>query len=77
MKACAVKVNSVIVVTVDSVYFQCQKALARSRLWDPDARVDRATLPTAGEMAEALSAEPFDGAAYDAAYPERMKTTIY
>ncbi|MDG2481772.1 MAG: pyridoxamine 5'-phosphate oxidase family protein [Alphaproteobacteria bacterium] len=68
---------SVIVVTVDSVYFQCQKALARSRLWDPDARVDRATLPTAGEMAEALSAEPFDGAAYDAAYPERMKTTIY
>ena len=68
---------SVIVVTVDSVYFQCQKALARSRLWEPDARIDRTTLPTAGQMAQALSPEPFDGAAYDAEYPERMKKTMY
>jgi PPOX class probable FMN-dependent enzyme len=68
---------SVIVVTVDSVYFQCQKALARSRLWEPDARIDRSTLPTAGQMAEALSVEAFDGAAYDAEYPERMKKTMY
>lgn len=36
-----------IVVTVESVYFQCQKALARSRLWEPDAWIDRSTLPTA------------------------------
>jgi PPOX class probable FMN-dependent enzyme len=68
---------SVIVVTVESIYYQCQKALARSRLWDPEAQVDRASLPTAGQMAEALSAEPFDGAAYDAEYPERMKQTMY
>ena len=69
--------SSVIVVTVERIYFQCQKALARSRLWDPDARIDRATLPTAGQMAQALSREPFDGAAYDAEYPERMKKTMY
>jgi PPOX class probable FMN-dependent enzyme len=69
--------SSVIVVTVERIYFQCQKALARSRLWDPDARIDRATLPTAGQMAQALSTEPFDGAAYDAEYPERMKKTMY
>ena len=68
---------SVIVVTVDSVYFQSQKALPRSRLWEPDARIDRTTLPTAGQMAQALSPEPFDGAAYDAEYPERMKKTMY
>lgn len=64
-------------VTINCVYFQCQKALARSKLWDPEARVNRATLPTAGEMAEALSSEPFDGKAYDEAYPERLKQTIY
>jgi PPOX class probable FMN-dependent enzyme len=69
--------SSVIVVTVERIYFQCQKALARSRLWDPDARIDRASLPTAGQMAQALSPEPFDGAAYDAEYPERMKKTMY
>lgn len=68
---------SVIVVTVERIYFQCQKALARSRLWDPVARIDRTTLPTAGQMAQALSPEPFDGAAYDAEYPERMKKTMY
>lgn len=69
--------SSVIVVTVERIYFQCQKALARSRLRDPDARIDRASLPTAGQMAQALSPEPFDGAAYDAEYPERMKKTMY
>lgn len=64
-------------VSIKCVYFQCQKALARSKLWDPASIIDRSQLPTAGEMAEALSAEPFDGKAYDAAYPERMKQTIY
>jgi hypothetical protein len=69
--------RSVIEVTVDSIYFQCQKALHRSRLWDPEAIVDRSSLPTAGQIAQSLSSEPFDGEAYDAAYPERMAQTIY
>lgn len=68
----------VIVVTVGRIYFQCQKALARSALWDPDARVERSSLPTAGGILEALSTEePFDGQSYDAGYPEHMKKTIY
>jgi PPOX class probable FMN-dependent enzyme len=69
--------KSVIVTTIDTVYFQCQKALARSNLWSADAQVDRWTLPTAGQMAEAMSAEPFDGKTYDENYPEHMKKTIY
>ncbi len=69
--------KSVIIIKIDSVYFQCQKALARSKLWHPDSIVDRSTLPTAGEMAEAMSTEPFDGKAYDEGYPEHMKKTIY
>ena len=69
--------RSVISVSIDTIYYQCQKALARSRLWDPEARIDRSALPTSGEILEALSQEPFDGAAYDADYDDYMKKTIY
>ncbi len=69
--------RSVIIVTADRVYFQCQKALARSRLWDPDAQVERKELPTAGKILQSLSRDEFDGEAYDRNYPERLKKTIY
>ncbi|WAP70460.1 pyridoxamine 5'-phosphate oxidase family protein [Jiella pelagia] len=42
--------RSVVRIHVHSVYFQCQMALARSGLWDPSQHVDRATLPSVGEM---------------------------
>jgi uncharacterized protein len=42
--------RSVLVVTVREAYLHCAKALMRSRLWDPEARVPRDTLPTIGEM---------------------------
>jgi PPOX class probable FMN-dependent enzyme len=67
----------VIVVTAERVYPQCQKALVRSKLWDPASRIARSELPTVGEMLEALTKGSFDGRAYDAAYPERLKQTIY
>lgn len=69
--------RSVIIVTADRVYFQCQKALARSRLWDPKAQVERKGLPTAGKILQSLSRDEFDGEAYDRNYPERLKKTIY
>jgi uncharacterized protein len=37
-------------ITVREAYLHCAKALMRSRLWDPEARIDRAELPTMGEM---------------------------
>ena len=64
-------------VTAERVYFQCQKALARSKLWAAETQVERSKLPTAGEIMAALMEEPFDHAAYDAEYPEHMKKTIY
>jgi PPOX class probable FMN-dependent enzyme len=67
----------VLVVTADRVYTQCPKALVRSRLWSQDAQVLRSELPSAGEMMAALSKGTIDGAAYDAAYPQRLKETIY
>lgn len=42
--------KSVLVVAVREVYLHCAKAFMRSRLWDPSAHVDRASLPSMGEM---------------------------
>ncbi len=67
----------VIVITVERAYTQCQKAIVRSKLWDPTMHVAKSALPTVGEMMERLSKGDFDGKAYDAEYPERMKRTIY
>ena len=69
--------RSVIIVTADRVYFQCQKALVRSKLWDPNAQIERKELPTSGNILEALNTNGFDGDAYDKDYPQRLKDTIY
>jgi len=69
--------RSVLVVTVDRVYFQCQKALVRSKLWNPASRIERSTLPSTGTMIAALSQGTVDGEAFDRAYPQRLKETIY
>jgi PPOX class probable FMN-dependent enzyme len=37
-------------IAVTRAYFHCAKALMRSRLWDPDAQVDRDVFPTMGEL---------------------------
>jgi PPOX class probable FMN-dependent enzyme len=67
----------VIVISVERAYTQCQKAIVRSRLWDPEMHAAKSELPTVGEIMERLSNGEFDGKAYDAEYPERMKRTIY
>src|SRR5579871_5684518 len=41
--------RSVIVLTVDSIYFQCARAIVRSDLWNPSLRIDPDSLPSAGE----------------------------
>ncbi|SMF02268.1 hypothetical protein SAMN06265365_14329 [Tistlia consotensis] len=67
---------AVVRVTAERVYVQCQKALVRSKLWDPETRIARSELPSVGEMLQAID-RGFDGGAYDAAYPERLKRTLY
>ncbi len=67
----------VIMVAIAEIYTQCQKALARSKLWDPATQITRSALPSVGQMLEKITAGEFDGKAYDEAYPERMKQTIY
>lgn len=67
----------VIVVTVDRIYPQCPKALIRSKLWDLETQIPRSALPTAGQWLQRITNGEIDGAAHDAAYPERVRQTIY
>ena len=69
--------RSVLIVDVDSVYFHCSKAIARSKLWDPARHVERSQLPSAGDMHRRINGESFDARAYDADLAQRMKTSLY
>jgi hypothetical protein len=69
--------RSVIVVTVDRVYFKCAKAIVRSRLWDPATQIDRKKLPTSGTILASISKGAIGGPEHDRTAPERMKATIY
>jgi PPOX class probable FMN-dependent enzyme len=69
--------RSVLVIAVEQVFFQCAKAIVRSRLWDPATQVERASLPTAGKILAEISGGKLGGAEHDRLAPERMKATIY
>ena len=55
-----------ILVDIDAAYTQCSKAFLRSHFWDPTRFIDRAELPTNGEIHKSLQGDTFDAAQYDA-----------
>ena len=67
----------VLVVTVEKAYFQCTKAIIRSKLWDPAQHVDRKTLPTPGAILAELTDGKMGGPEHDRGAAERIKETIY
>jgi PPOX class probable FMN-dependent enzyme len=69
--------RTVLLVDVDTVYFHCSKALARSRLWDPARHVERSRLPSTGSILKRLSGETFDAVKYDLELVERLRTGLY
>jgi uncharacterized protein len=69
--------RSVLVVTVERAYFQCTKAIIRSKLWDPASIVDRKTLPTPGAILAELTDGKMGGPEHDRSAPQRIKETIY
>ena len=69
--------RSVIIVTVERVYYQCAKAIVRSKLWDPATQVDRKTLPTPGTILAGLTNGAMGGPEHDRTAPDRLKATIY
>jgi PPOX class probable FMN-dependent enzyme len=69
--------RSVTVITVETVYFQCARALVRSELWNPGRHVDPQSLPSAGEILAALSDNKVGGATYDREWPGRAAKTMW
>jgi PPOX class probable FMN-dependent enzyme len=69
--------RSVMVMTVDTVYFQCARALVRSELWNPARHVDPKCLPSAGQILAALSQDRVGGAIYDRKWAGRAAKTMW
>jgi uncharacterized protein len=69
--------RAVLVVSVDRIFYQCAKAIVRSKLWDPSRHVDRKSLPSNGTILAELTDGKLGGEAHDRAAPERLKATLY
>jgi PPOX class probable FMN-dependent enzyme len=65
--------RSVVVITIQEMYFQCAKALMRSQLWSAEPIND---LPTAGDFLKEQD-QSFDSASYDQGYPEYAKSRMW
>lgn len=68
---------SVLIISVETVFFQCSRAILRSHLWDSAKHIDRTMLPSAGTILQDLSNAEIDGQRYDTELPTRLKTTVY
>ncbi|MEM9678131.1 MAG: MSMEG_1061 family FMN-dependent PPOX-type flavoprotein, partial [Pseudomonadota bacterium] len=64
-----------VVVKIDTMYFQCARAIKRAGLWDANFRIDAAELPTAGELVQSV-VQDFDAKAYDSGLQERQAKTL-
>ena len=68
--------RTVVLVSIEEVYFQCARAIIRADLWNPDSFVDPKSLPTAGDLLQAAKAD-FDKESYDREWPERAAKTMW
>ena len=69
--------RSVLVVHVDTCFFQCARAIFRSNLWDAARHVARESLPSTGTILSDITHSRFDGKAYDAVLYDRLKSGLY
>ncbi len=67
--------RTVMIVYVEAVYFQCARAIIRSKLWE--TAQERQDLPTPGEILAHLSQHRVGGQEYDRNWPERARSTLW
>jgi PPOX class probable FMN-dependent enzyme len=67
----------VIVVAVERVFYQCAKAIVRSKLWDPAVQIERRSLPSSGTILAGITDGKVGGPDHDRDAPTRLKATIY
>ncbi len=69
--------QSVMVVSVETAYFQCPRAAVRAQLWNPEKFLARSALPSSGTILADLSANRIDGTRWDSTREETIKNTLY
>ena len=69
--------RSVTVIAVDSVYFQCARAIIRSDLWNPAKHVAAKDLPTPGQILASITDARVGGEEYDRVWPLKAKETMW
>ena len=69
--------RTVMIVHVQTVYFQCARAIIRADLWNPAKHVDPTGLPTPGQILAGLTANKVGGEPYDKEWPERARKSMW
>ena len=69
--------RTVLVISIERVFFQCARALKRSRLWMLAQDGHAPALPSIGQILQSISKGVFDGAAYDDELQERLNKSLY
>ncbi len=64
-------------VDIEEVFFHCAKALMRSRLWDPDSRIERGDFPRYGEIIRDQRKPGEDADEIEARIQESYRTELY
>jgi uncharacterized protein len=67
----------VLVVTVQTAFFQCARAIQRAALWRAVPAERPAGLPSPGTILAALTDAAIDAEKYDRELPERQRKTLY
>lgn len=68
---------TVLVIHIDSVFFQCSRAVIRAELWNPARHLPRSALPSTGTILAAVTQDRIDAESYDRELPPRLRTTLY
>lgn len=68
---------SVLVVTIEEIYFHCAKAFMRSSLWRPESWPDRSSLPTLGAIMRDQLGMAKTARDVDDDLAEAYRTTLY
>ncbi len=69
--------RTVAIVHVETVYFQCARAIIRAHLWNPDKHVDPKNLPTPGQILAGLTENKVGGETYDREWPDRARKSMW
>lgn len=69
--------RTVMLIHIDTTYFQCARAIVRSKLWSAEAQVPKDQVPTPGQVLERASQARIQGAVYDAEWPGRALKSLW